>query len=283
MISTLLALLALDFGLAGLFIIAFTYPVCNPNPPPIQSLPAPREEELHTADGLVLRAWYYPTRNGAAIMALDGPHGALGQSVPPVDFLVNAGYGVLQIDTRSCARPRAPVTLGGREVLDAAAGLTFLKSQPEIKKIGIFGFSMGGATAIRAAARHEEISAVVAEGGYANLGYHLASPYPTKSAPLRALRYSIAGLYQISTGENPWEISPIDDLPEVSPRPIFLIYGSLEEENGRAREQFAAAREPKTLWIVPGGYHGANHLVAPREYQRRVLGFFNQAFSSIEP
>jgi fermentation-respiration switch protein FrsA (DUF1100 family) len=185
----------------------------------------------------------------------------------------------LQIDNRACARPGAPVTLGGKELYDAEAGLAFLLSRPEVEEIGVYGFSMGGAAAIRLAARHVEISAVVAEGGYFNLGDDLVEPDSRLNVLHRVFLYTIAVSYWLQTGVNPWEISPIDDLPEISPRPIFLLYGEGEAASGRAQAQFEAAQEPKSLWIVPGGAHGSNYVASPGEFRHRVTDFFSSALS----
>lgn len=274
LISTLAGYLFLNFVLAGIFVYVLTHPICNHHPQP----PAgyhPVEKWLQTEDGLSIKVWYYPTRNGAAILALGGMSGSLGDNLPPIDFLLADGYGVLQIDSRSCANPRASVTLGGDEVYDAIAGLDFLKSLQEVEEVGVYGFSMGGATVIRTAAQHPEIRAVVAEGNYANLGELLTNTNPSSSWPNRFFTTSIASIYELITGIDPWTISPIDALPEISPRPVFLIFGEGEIQGGRAQDQFATAGDHKTLWIVPQGGHGSNHIVAREEYEERVLSFYN--------
>lgn len=276
-LSCALLYLVISTSLAGVYAYFLTHPACMTNPPRIPGLPSPEEHWLSTSDGLSLRTWYYPGDNGAAILALGGMGGALGENLPPVEFLIHAGFGVLQIDSRACARPASVVTLGAKEVLDAEAGLSFLRSRPEVEKIGIFGFSMGAATAVRTAARQVDIAAVVAEGGYFNLGEDFVEPESQINLLYRTFLYTIAGAYQFFSGVNPWQVSPIDDLPSISPRPLLLIYGEGEAGSGRALAQFDAAREPKTLWIVPGGAHGSNFAASPGEYQSRIVEFFNAA------
>jgi len=270
----LFAYLVVNFGLAWIYINALTKPACIRSPSLITETLAPQEHWLNTSDGRSLRLWYYPPQNGAVIVALGGMGGSLGNNLPSVKFLIDEGYGVLQIDSRACAAPPAPVTLGYAEEQDAAAGLEFLNGQPEVNRIGAMGFSMGGVTAIRTAKRHPEIMALVAEGGYYNLGDHIVKPENQSSLPRKVFLYSIAVLYWLQTGVNPWAVSPIDDLPGISPRPVLLIYGEHELSAGRGDMQYTAAGEPKELWIVPGGYHGTNHLISPHEYEARVLDFF---------
>ena len=272
------AILAADVGLSWSYMYRLTHPGCVSAPALNGGLPQPEEHQLETSDGLRTRAWYYPAKNGAAVVALGGLQGALGGNLPPVAFLVEEGYGVLQIDSRACATPAAAVTLGYAEVTGAAAGVDFLLSRPEVDpgRIGVMGFSMGGVTAIRAAARHPQIAAIVAEGGYFNLGRHLTGNRGNEPIPMRALRYSIAAAYLLQAGENPWQVSPIDDLPTISPRAVLLIYGEDELLGGGGDLQFSAAREPKELWVVPGGSHGRNYLVAKEAYEARVLDFFKR-------
>jgi len=276
LVVSLVAYLSINTVMAWVYISAFTHPKCNHTPRRIEAIPTPQEHLLLTEDGLRLRAWYYPPKNGAVVLSLGGLSGSLGAEMPEVGFLIRQGYGVLQIDSRACAQPPSRVTLGAKEILSAKAGLDFLRDRPETQHIGAIGFSMGGATAIRAAARYAEIEAVIAEGGFFNLGKDIIEPDLPKPLTQTLLLYTIAGFYWSQTGVNPWGISPVEDLPKISPRPVFLIYGEHELDDGRAYVQFAAAQEPKELWIVNGGDHGSNHLVASEEYERRVSEFFSQ-------
>jgi pimeloyl-ACP methyl ester carboxylesterase len=214
--------------------------------------------------------------NGAAIIAMGGPGGALGNNLPPVGFLLKEGFGVLQVDSRACAQPAARVTLGADELLDAEAALRFLKSQPDVQYIGMIGFSMGGVTAIRTAARHKEIEAVVAEGGYFNLGKDITDADRIIPWVERAFLYLVVDAFHLQTGVDPFAVSPEDDLPMISPRPVLLIYGSQEIDSGRGKLQYRVAREPKQLWVVEGGKHGTNYAIAGDQYKQRVLGLFTQ-------
>jgi fermentation-respiration switch protein FrsA (DUF1100 family) len=180
------------------------------------------------------------------------------------------------MDSRACAEPPSVVTLGADEINDVNAGVAFLSNRAEVNRIGAFGFSMGAVAVIRAAANNTNIEAVVAEGGFYNLGDDIVEPDQEKSLPFSVFLYTLAGSYGIFSGVNPWQVSPIDDLPRISPRPVFLIYGETEAGSGRADAQYTAAGQPKAIWIVPGGSHGTNHQLHPVIYEQNVLQFFNQ-------
>jgi uncharacterized protein len=278
LVACLSVLMAVDLTLAGMYVYALTHPGCSSSFH-LENTPDPQDVWLKTEDGLAIRAWFYPSQNGAAVLSLGGVGGSLGGNLPPVSALLDAGYGVLQIEGRACAQPPRAVTLGGDELLDAQAGLEFLMHRDDVdtKRIGAFGFSMGGVTALRLAARQPQIRAVVAEGGYDQLGTHITQPRAQLSLPREIFLYTVAGSFWLQTGINPWSISPLAEIPEIAPRPVMLIYGEHEIQRGGGDLQYQAAGEPKTLWVVPGGDHGSNFLLDPQEYNRRVLEFFERA------
>jgi dienelactone hydrolase len=150
----------------------------------------------------------------------------------------------------------------------------FLAHRPEVQRIGAFGFSMGAAGAIRTAASQPRILAVAAEGGYPNLGESLARPGVQPAVTYFEL--NLVWIYRLLCGCDPWQISPIDDLPRLAPRAVLLIFGEKEAENNQAHEQYRAAGEPRALWIVPGGDHGTNYAQDPQAYAAQVSAFFDR-------
>jgi fermentation-respiration switch protein FrsA (DUF1100 family) len=67
---------------------------------------------------------------------------------------------------------------------------------------------------------------------------------------------------------------------DISPRPVLVIHG--EQDNAAttvadAHRLFAAAGEPKELWIVSGAGHCSANALFPEAYETRVLGFFDRA------
>lgn len=271
--ALVVTLAAIDLAIGWILMTLLISPPCNPSP----EVPYQYEEYwLSTQDDLQIRSWYKPSNNGSVVIIMGGISGALGYRVPIIEPLIEAGFGVVQVDTRACAKPKAKVTLGADEVYDAYAALDFLIEKegylPE--NIGIYGFSMGGVTAIRAAAARPEIHAVVAEGGYAHLGEHLLGSHLEASFMDGIIRPPLGWAYKSSTGIDPAQISPVDEISKISPRPVFLVYGEFEDANGRGMEQYAAAQEPKQIWLVPGGSHGKNHIAAPGVYETRIVNFF---------
>jgi uncharacterized protein len=93
------------------------------------------------------------------------------------------------------------------------------------------------------------------------------------SAPPLAVKTASVALFSDTTPPDNLE----DLIPRIAPRPVFLINAAHNEVDHKAPEYFAAAREPKQQWLVPRGGHTGGISAMPREYERRVIGFFNRS------
>ena len=74
-------------------------------------------------------------------------------------------------------------------------------------------------------------------------------------------------------------VRPIDHVGAIAPRPLLMIAGTRDADTPVPimERVFAAAREPKELWIEEGAAHGTDVETAPEEYERRVVGFFDRS------
>jgi uncharacterized protein len=165
-----------------------------------------------------------------------------------------------------------------RDALTAA--LTWVAARPEVdpNRIGGLGFSIGGFLMTQVAALDPRLRAIVIE----------AAP-PDYEEYLRRLhrRWSFVSEWPAywavrNTGLVPGRMSPREVIGEISPRPILIIGGALDEDVSPAmvNELYAAAREPKSVWLVPGAHHGGYWQAAAEDYQRHLLGFFNSGLLS---
>jgi fermentation-respiration switch protein FrsA (DUF1100 family) len=196
--------------------------------------------------------------------------------------LFRRGYAVLTFDFRAHGGSGGSrSSLGLHEQKDIKAALAHVRSRPEIdgQRIGIFGFSLGGAAAILAAAETGAFRAVVADSAFTSLRdqareaitvfYHLpAFPF----LQLTTLGYRL----YFQTGVN--DISPEKAIGRLSPTPVLIIAGKgddlIPEENGH--RLYRAAKEPKQLWLIPVAGHGGTVAAAGSEYARRVGEFFDR-------
>ncbi len=282
LLCTVGILLLLSLGLSHMYVKALTQPGCAD----YQQLPHDfgltefRSVEFYTSDDVSLSGWLVPGHNGATIMLLDGK-GTRSAMLPEGAMLSRHGYGLLLFDWRGCAAGREqPHTLGYRETLDVMAAADFLLRESNGEQIGVLGFSLGGAAAIRAAAMHPDIAAVVAMGNYHDLEAEIrgaGDEHPLLSA---ILENQIVWLFQRETGVSFARApEPVELVAQISPRPLFLIFGELEESLPPASGQllYRAAGEPKELWIMPEVGHGGYLQAEPEEFERRVVAFFDSA------
>ncbi len=140
------------------------------------------------------------------------------------------------------------------------------------------GFSSAGAAAIMAAAQFPQVRAVIAEGGYGDFAEGAVGIGENSGTFLESLyKRSIEISYHQLTGVDIDDLSPINRIGQIAPRPILLIYGSLEGSLAGGKKQYAAAGAHAELWIVEGARHGTYRQVAPEVYEKRVLTFFDKA------
>jgi fermentation-respiration switch protein FrsA (DUF1100 family) len=193
------------------------------------------------------------------------------------------GFTTLVFDFRARGTSEGEnCTLGLRETDDVLGAVAFLRERRETRDlpIGVLGESLGGASAILAAARCPDIKAVATEGTFASLEgvmmYRLKPCLGPLSTPVAdSCRRMGAEQFSIPVAA----IAPEQAIAALSPRPFLLIQDALDIICPAAQSDrlFAAAREPKTRWVVPGALHTLACWVARREYERRVSTFFLNA------
>ncbi len=174
------------------------------------------------------------------------------------------------------------MTYGYAETDDVLAAVDYLLARPDVdpQRIGILGGSLGAATVLRAAARSTHLKAVVAESAFTSLEDEVASSFTAFSGlpafPFAPLTVAFA---QWQTGLRISEVRPIDDVPSIAPRSIFIIHGT--DDDTIPAEQglrlYEAAGEPKELWMVGGMGHQSAVNLLPDEYEKRIIGFFDRA------
>jgi hypothetical protein len=229
---------------------------------------------FETADGLRLAGWYVRSRNGAAVIAFPGR----SSPVRHARMLARHGYGVLLLDRRGEGESEGDFNgLGWNGEKDLAAALAFLRRRLDVERgrIGGLGLSVGGELLLQTAARHRALAAVVSEGaGIRSLREQMHTP--GRARWLSPWLVTTAATAVLSGDSPPPDLAGL--VPRIAPHPVFLIYAA----HGQGGEElnptyYAAARPPKALWKVPDGGHTGGLMAHPREYERRVIGFFDRA------
>jgi dienelactone hydrolase len=246
---------------------------------PAAELGAAYEEvSFTTSDGLELKGWYITSKNRAAVIAFPGRKGPQRQA----RMLARHGYGVLLFDRRGEGESEGdPNVFGWKGDRDVRAAVEFLRNRPDVdpKRIGGIGLSVGGEMMIEAAAESDGLAALVSEGaGIRSLRESLAVPGTRKrleGALAHAIVTPAVALFSNSTPP-----ASLEDLAaRISPRPVFFIYATPGQGGEAELTQvfYDAAHKPKEIWRVPGSGHTGGIEAQPEEYERRVVGFFDDA------
>jgi dipeptidyl aminopeptidase/acylaminoacyl peptidase len=285
--NILLGIILLIIALPLILVYANTHPPKYPLHIPPSEFKADYEDVSFTSvDNVVLKGWLVKparhTKKSSVIIICHGVGANRSDFTELAVSLSQRGHFVLLFDFRAHGESGGSRTsLGYHEQKDIEASLGFIKTRPEIAsdRIGIYGFSLGGSTAILAAAKTGAFSAVVADSAFTSLRdqaraaitgfYHLpAFPF---------LHLTVLG-YEIYFQTRVDDVSPVSVIATIAPRPVLIIAGEgdklIPADNGR--KLFAAAGVPKELWLIPGADHGATLVAAGSEYDKRVGEFFDK-------
>jgi fermentation-respiration switch protein FrsA (DUF1100 family) len=238
---------------------------------------------ITSVDGIKLDAWYVPSPGTRAGVVLCHGYRANRQCLAGLlPFLHRAGFAVVAFDFRAMgASEGRTCSFGYAEKGDVRAAARYLQSRERLGpgRVGALGLSMGAASAIMAAADEPAIGAVVADSPFARLDEIAVYRFGQMGSAGSTLGVCTQWWAERMAGFSARSVAPAAVVERLSPRPLLIIHGDadLATPLSQARELYAAAGEPKQLWIVPGAHHVACHDTARDEYERRVTAFFRAA------
>jgi pimeloyl-ACP methyl ester carboxylesterase len=229
--------------------------------------------------GHELEAWFIPSSNGAVIVTVHDAGKNRATVLDEASLLAAHGYGLLMIDLEgfgdSSGRANAFGWLGARDVHAATA---YLKRRGDVdpERIGGLGLSMGGEVLLQAAGESTDLKAIVSEGSTGRTRndfdevagfdkYTMASFWTVAETAMRVM-----------TGEP--APPPLKDLvQQIGPRKVLLLAGNLEEEQRLMGMYRDLGRPSFEMWSIPEARHVGAFDLHPREYETRVLAFFDAA------
>nr|WP_155998676.1 alpha/beta hydrolase [Streptomonospora sp. PA3] len=238
-------------------------------------LPAPRRRRLTTSDGVLLDSALIrggADRTTAVVLA----NGFTGTWRSPgtrmiAERLLPIG-DVMTFDFRGHHESSGLCTVGNLEVHDLEAVCAHLRGLG-YTAIASIGFSMGAAVAVRHAAMFGGVGAVVAVSG-PSMWYYRGS------RRMRLLHFGVerpAGRWflrvarRVRVIDSQWDPVPPDPTqtaPDLA-APLLVVHGDADTyfPVEHAERLYAAAPEPKELWIEPGMGH-AERAMTPERVER---------------
>jgi len=238
------------------------------------------EIRFKAADRLTLQGCWIPAADSErAVIILHGHGGSLDWDLHRVPLLHAAGFNVFLFDFRAHGRSEGKLaTFGYLERRDVQGAVAYLKSRG-MERIGLLGFSYGGIASMLAAPICPDVNAVISDGGPVRMRTAIAARGVELHLPrwlARPLAWLTVAVTSLRLGANLFRYEAVCWVSRISPRPILMIHGELDQYCSDIDDLFAAAREPKELWRLPGVEHTKASEVHPEEFRRRVLEFFGK-------
>ncbi|HEU5034389.1 MAG TPA: alpha/beta fold hydrolase [Mycobacteriales bacterium] len=225
------------------------------------------ELALCTDDGERLAGLHLPPAEGAELpaAAVVVAHGFTGSLARPalqaICSALSRHAGVVAFDFRGHGRSSGLSTLGDREVLDLQAAVAAARDLG-YRDVVTCGWSMGGSIVLRHAALVGGVEAVVSVSAVSRWFYR-------DTAPMRRVHWAIETrlgrlfarrIMRTRISPHGWpEVpeAPVEVVERISPIPLLLVHGDKDHYFPIEHPQalFAAAAEPKELWLVEGFGH----------------------------
>ena len=235
---------------------------------------------MRTSDGLILRGWFAPGNNGGTVIFTHGGGANRMQFYPEARALHRHGFGFLLYDSRGSGESDGDLhTRGDREQRDVEAAMDYVSSRADVdhNRIALVGFSIGASSVALAAVDDSRARAVV----LCAIWTSLEDEMKTNVGKYGPLSWGPTLLALRRYGVDIDNVRPIDRIAAIAPRPLLFVSGTRDGDTPLAITErvFAAAREPKDLWIVQDAGHGEYLAAAPTEYESRLVGFLDRALS----
>ena len=235
-----------------------------------------------TRSGVRLAAWHVPHPGSSRGLVLcHGHDNSRIAFAPTLAALHRAGFHLLLFDFRGMGVSQAaPCTYGYEEVRDVEAAVAWLREEAGVQSLGLYGLSMGGASALLAASRDPKIQAVVTDSAFASLAELVERRLLPLPPPLRrAMAEEISSLAETWTGASIREIAPEQALRDAAPRPMLFIHGSADllVPVAHARRLAEATGADSEVWVVPHAWHvGSPWVAGVSRYSARIAAFLDR-------
>jgi fermentation-respiration switch protein FrsA (DUF1100 family) len=224
-------------------------------------------------------------------------HGFSGSMYEPeessvMEDLTHSGYTSMIVSHKTGRRPDLIFQEQVRQIIDA---VTYLLEQIAVKRVHVFGISMGASNALSAGAADERIASVASSSGIKDCNLWLRErlgkdfeAFTSRASKYEVLRlkknedyigplFEVPKLLRIPTENDAQKVvrgrithvsvrtvrslltyRPILGVPGIKNKPVFFFHGTGDElvSHRHTLEMYIAARTRKYKLLIPGGSHG---------------------------
>lgn len=241
---------------------------------------------LVTEDGVPIDAVHLPgPRDLAIVMA----HGFTQSWQTPMVWEIARRFslkaGVVTFDFRGHGRSGGLSTIGDKEVYDLDVAVGYAR-ELGYQRVATVGFSMGASVALRQAALQGGVDAVVSVSGPGRWYYRGTGRMRRVHfvAEKRLGRMFARQFLHTRIDPHGWPtpdpLPPAEAAERISPIPLLVVHGDkdLYFPPEHARQLYAAAREPKELWLIPGFGHAER--ATDDQLADRIIAWVAEAVTS---
>lgn len=233
------------------------------------------EITFKSTDGVKLSGWLIPNnKTKKTIIVMHGYPADKANLLGIAEFLAK-DFNVFLFDFRSFGKSEGSYTTAGYlERNDLIGAIKYLEEEKNITKIGLYGFSLGGAVALMA--NHENVKAIVTDSAYAklnNIVEHMYRIFLILKYPLTYLT-KLYGILFLRINID--EVSPMNNIKDIKV-PILIIHAEKDSQIP-VKEAYLLhnANKKAELWIVENAEHGMTHSIDEEKYEERVVEFFEE-------
>lgn len=238
---------------------------------------------------LNLSAFFIPMEaaDSPSVVIVHGLSGCkrLVTSLLPAGMLHRAGFQILVVDLRNMGDSDADNGLqaaGTKEYWDVLGAWDWLVNERGVlpEHIGLYGYSLGGASTLIAAGQESRITAVWTDSAFADpvevINAQLDTPLLSGFAALSVT------MGHIISGDNLRAKRPVNEVRNLTERRLFLVHGDVDttilvEQAYQLETSAQAAQVDVQLWITTGSGHVESMFDYTEEYERRLITFFTTA------
>lgn len=220
-----------------------------------------------------IHGWWIPAESERVLLYLHGNGANIGANVDQASRFHQLGFSVLLIDYRGYGKSEGNFPTENSVYTDAQAAWDYLiqrGSSPD--QIFIYGHSLGGAIAINLATQNPTAAGLIVQSSFTSMRDMATYAKNLEIFPLDLLltqRFDSLHKLQANdpAGEKPLQM------------PVLFIHGTADTQVPSVMSEalYAAAPEPKQIWLVPEAGHNNVADVAGSEYLQVVRRFVDQA------
>jgi uncharacterized protein len=240
---------------------------------------------------ITLSAFYIPAENAQApaVIIVHGDEDCknMPTSLLPAGMLHRGGFNVLAIDLRNMGNSdidNGRMAAGTKEYKDVLSAWDWLISIKHIppEKIGVFGYSLGGASALIAMGKEPRVAAVWADSSFADVKILMDKLLePSGLKPLIPVGLFVG---RIISGDDIGAVQPIDVIPTIIDRPIYVVHGTADtivpiEQAHMLIDALQTADGSFQFWITDGSEHVGSMFDYTEEYEKRLVRFFTESLT----